>query len=127
MALCDRSNTEQTVDYPNIFALGDIADINEEKLAQVRCPSLLPRKHNQHGGVRSQEYVYGFELQNAEKHADVVAKNIGVMESTCPFAAMYSYTPGTRVLIISLGPKRCNSVLHAPQPPPTKMPEALPV
>jgi pyruvate/2-oxoglutarate dehydrogenase complex dihydrolipoamide dehydrogenase (E3) component len=36
MALCDRFNTEQTVDYPNIFALGDIADINEEKLAQVR-------------------------------------------------------------------------------------------
>jgi len=67
----------QTVDYPNIFALGDIADINEEKLAQ-----------------------------NAEKHADVVAKNIRAMESTCPFAAMHSYTPGTRVLIISLGPKR---------------------
>ena len=109
------------MDYPNIFALGDIADINEEKLAQVRCPSLL------HGGARSQEYVYGFELQNAEKHADVVAKNIGVMESTCPFAAMYSYTPGTRVLIISLGPKRCISVLPAPHPPPTKMPEALPV
>jgi hypothetical protein len=42
LALCDqlcRFNTEQTVDYPNIFALGDIADINEEKLAQVRCSS----------------------------------------------------------------------------------------
>lgn len=67
----------QLVDYPNIFALGDIADIDEEKLAQ-----------------------------NAEKHADVVAKNIEIIQGMCASTPLRSYKPSKRVLIISLGPKR---------------------
>lgn len=64
----------QVKGHPNIFAVGDVADIDEEKLAQ-----------------------------NAEKHGGVVAKNIMAMESG---KSMRSYKPGTRILIISLGPKR---------------------
>jgi hypothetical protein len=38
----------QAVDYPNIFALGDVADINEEKLAQVcECRSRCGEQQQQ--------------------------------------------------------------------------------
>jgi thioredoxin reductase len=43
------STHAQAVDYPNIFALGDVADINEEKLAQVcECRSRCGEQQ-QHG------------------------------------------------------------------------------
>eukprot|EP00761_Pharyngomonas_kirbyi_P001488 gb/GECH01001492.1/.p1 GENE.gb/GECH01001492.1/~~gb/GECH01001492.1/.p1 ORF type:complete len:140 (+),score=42.56 gb/GECH01001492.1/:1-420(+) len=60
--------------YHRVFAMGDIININEEKLAQ-----------------------------NAEKHADVVVHNIVSMETKR--SKMQHYSPATRTIIISLGPR----------------------
>eukprot|EP00818_Percolomonas_sp_WS_P009482 CAMPEP_0117448402 /NCGR_PEP_ID=MMETSP0759-20121206/7381_1 /TAXON_ID=63605 /ORGANISM="Percolomonas cosmopolitus, Strain WS" /LENGTH=579 /DNA_ID=CAMNT_0005240785 /DNA_START=139 /DNA_END=1875 /DNA_ORIENTATION=- len=63
----------QVENHPTVFAIGDICNIVEEKLAQV-----------------------------AEKHADLLAKNLVRLE-TC--VAMRSYKPKTRPIFVSLGPK----------------------
>jgi NADH dehydrogenase FAD-containing subunit len=93
----------QAEGHPNIFALGDIADINEEKLAQVSSSSAFMPLF----ACSSLTSVY--DEQNAEKHADVAIKNIHAMERG---KSLHPYKSGTRFLVVSIGPKRCAGSFH---------------
>ena len=63
--------------FGHVFAAGDVTDLAEEKLAQ-----------------------------NAMKHADVVAKNISMLIASplLPHSRLRTYTPGERIMVISIGP-----------------------
>ena len=72
------TTTLQLVDHPHIFAIGDVLPCDEEKLAQ-----------------------------NAEIHADVVAKNIKLIDEGKPPSLLHHYDPSPKMMLISMGPKRC--------------------
>lgn len=70
-----QSTSTPSTFYRNIFAIGDICAIDEEKLAQVAC-----------------------------LHGQVVAKNIKRLESSASDKEMVIYKPEPRIQIISIGP-----------------------
>lgn len=63
--------------FSNIFGAGDIVPFDTEKLAQ-----------------------------NAEAHADVIVKNIQLLDKR-NFNSFKKYSPQNRVMLVSLGAKRC--------------------
>lgn len=70
-------NTLQLDGFSNIFGGGDIVPFDTEKLAQ-----------------------------NAEAHADVIVKNIQMLDRR-DLNSFKKYSPHNRVMLVSLGSKRC--------------------